>query len=159
MVEIVVIIAKCAPSMWCPRGKIPGREGGEDGLPSDSDDKHLHTRILHGLIEYTLWWSVNLSHNWALNVWTVTFIKTPTTINIQVNCNSYYLYWTGCVLWLIEAFTTTHTSGETANQGHLTPSYLILCVSQNARICQTIKICMYTTRKSCPIVGKLELAG
>ncbi len=82
----------------------------------------LSERFTH---HHTLWWSVNLSHNWALNVWTVTFIKTPTTINIQVNCNSYCLYWTGCVLWLAEVFTATHTSGETANQGHFTPSYLI----------------------------------
>ncbi len=35
----------------------------------------------------TLWWSVNLSDNWAFNVWTVKFINTPTTINSQVNCN------------------------------------------------------------------------
>ncbi len=28
----------------------------------------------------TLWWSVNLSDNWAFNVWTVNLIKTLTII-------------------------------------------------------------------------------
>ncbi len=101
-------------------------------LCSSSDE--LQYIILWYIVIPTLWWSVNLSHNWALNVWTVTVIKTPRTINIQINCKSYCLYWTACVLWMAEAFTSAHTSGETANQGHFTPSYLILCVSQKAII-------------------------
>ncbi len=101
----------------------------------------------------TLSWSVNLSHNWALNVWTVTFIKTPTTINIQVNCNSYCLYWTGCVLWWAEAFTATHTSDETANLGHLTASYL-MCLSESQNMLANQNLHVYNTQIS-PIDGEL----
>ncbi len=46
-----------------------------------------HVALLTINMQCTLWWSVNLSHNWAFNVWKVNFIKTPTTINTQVNCN------------------------------------------------------------------------
>ncbi len=56
--------------------------------------------------------------NWAFNVWTVNFIKTPTTINTKVKCNMVCLSGEVCALWLAEAFTVTHTPGDTANHGH-----------------------------------------
>ncbi len=37
----------------------------------------------------------------------------------------YCLFWAVCVLWLAEAFTATHTLGNTANHRLFTPSYLI----------------------------------
>ncbi len=50
--------------------------------------KMVHTMVCPAItLQYSLWWLVNLSDNWAFNVWTVNFIKTPTTINTQVNCN------------------------------------------------------------------------
>ncbi len=97
---------------------------------------------------YSLW-SVNLSHNWAFNVWTVDFIKTPTAINTQVNCNSYCLFWTLCVLWLAEEFTDAHTLGETSTHRHFTPSYLIcMCLSESQNM-------LANHTKSCSIVGEL----
>ncbi len=60
-----------------------------------------------------------------------------------------------CALWLAETFTATHTPGDTANHSLFISSYLIcMCISarQNRLANQ---ICMYTTCKSCPIVGEL----
>ncbi len=74
----------------------------------------------------TLWWSVNLSDNWAFNVWTVNLIKTPTSIKIPKSiaircvCSGEV-----CVLWLAKSFTATHTPGDTTNHGHFTSCYLI----------------------------------
>ncbi len=86
---------------------------------------------------YTLWWSVNLSDNWAFNVWIVNFIKKikkkklnkSTTINTDVNCYMVCLSGEVCVLWLTEAFTATNTPGDTANHDHLTPSYSVIADS------------------------------
>ncbi len=86
---------------------------------------HGSTNIKH-VPPPLLWWSVNLSDNWAFNIWTVNLIKTPTIINTQVNCNMVCLFWESMyILWLAEAFTTTHTPCDSTNHGHFTPSYLI----------------------------------
>ncbi len=91
----------------------------------------------------------------AFNVWTVNFIRTPTTIYTQVLIAIAIVSSGQCVLWMAKTFTATHTPGETANHGHFTLLILSVCVSQKARICYPIKICMYITCKSCPTVGEL----
>ncbi len=58
------------------------------------------------------------------------------------------------VLWLAEAFTITHTPGDTANHRHFTPSYLI-CMWISVRQDMLANQNLYTTRKLCPIVGEL----
>ncbi len=60
-----------------------------------------------------------------------------------------------CALWLAEAFTATHTPGDTANHGRFTPSYLIcMCFSARQNMLAN-QICVLCTCKSCPIVGEL----
>ncbi len=67
----------------------------------------------------------------------------------------YCLFWAVCALWLTEAITTTtHTPGDTANHWLFTPSYLVcMCISARQNMSSN-QICMYTTYKSCPIVGE-----
>ncbi len=71
-----------------------------------------------------------------------------------------FLFGEVCVLRLAEALTATHRLGDTANHGHFTPSYHIcMCFStrQDMLANQNLgKICMYTSRKLCPIVGELS---
>ncbi len=49
-----------------------------------------------------------------------------------------------CVLELAEAFTATHTPGDTANQGHFTSSYLIcMCISARQNMLAYQNLCEY----------------
>ncbi len=102
----------------------------------------------------TLWWSVNLSHNCALNVWTVTFIKLPQLlifrlIAIVIVCTGQDVY---CD-WLRHSQPPTHQVKQPIRDiWHLLIlSYVSLrkteYVSQSKFAC-----CI---RKSCPIVGDL----
>ncbi len=120
--------------------------------------REIPLKIGHYLLGGTPWWSVNLCDNWAFNVWTVNFIKTPTTINTHVNYNMVCLSGKVCVLWLAEAFTAIHTPDDTANHGYFTPSYLIcrpsMCFSARQDMLAN-QFCMYTTCKLCTIVGEL----
>ncbi len=80
-----------------------------------------------------------------------------TTINTQVNCNTLC---SGAVslLWLAEAFTTTHTPSDKANHAHFIPSYLIcmwISVRQDMLASQNLRV--YTC-KLCPIVAELAIS-
>ncbi len=92
-----------------------------------------------------LWWSVNLSDNWAFNVWTVNFIKTPTIINKQVNCNMLlFVLGSVCIVpgWSIHSHP--HTRWYSQSQT-FTPSYLIcMCISarQNVHIYVHVCVCV-----------------
>ncbi len=100
----------------------------------------------------TLWWFVNLSDNWAFNVWTVNFINSHNSSQLQ-----YAIFCSGqCVYcdWLKYSLPPTHQVIQPVTDfSHLL--IVSVCVPQQDRICLPIKICMYTTRKSCPIVGEL----
>ncbi len=81
--------------------------------------------LLYHTIINTLWWSVNLSDNWAFNFRTVNFIKTPTTVNTQVNCNMVCLFWDSvCIVtgWSINSHQ--HTRWYSQSQTFHTLSYL-----------------------------------
>ncbi len=101
----------------------------------------------------TLWWSLNLSDNFAFNFWRVNFINSQLLI-IKSIAICYCLFWAVSALWLAEAFTATHTPGDTGNHKLFTPYLICMCISERQNMLAN-QICMYTTRKSCPIVGEL----
>ncbi len=82
------------------------------------------------------------------------FYKLPQLLILNSIAIYYRLFWTVCALWLAKAFTATHTPGDTANHRRLhTLSHLSVYLSKAEYVSQSNLI--YTTCKTCPIVGEL----
>ncbi len=108
-------------------------------------------RKMKKLRNITLWWSVNLSHNWVFNVWTVNLIKTLTTINHQVNCNR-LLFVVGslCIVTGWSIYSSPHTRWYSKSWTFYTfLSYQCLSESQNKLANQNLRVYNTQIRPNC----------
>ncbi len=78
---------------------------------------------------FTLWWLVNLSENWAFNVWTVNFINSS-QLQYAIVCSGECVYGD----WLKYSQPPTHQVIQPITDfSHLLT--LSVCVSQKSRTC------------------------
>ncbi len=100
--------------------------------------------VMMHTIGTTLWWSVSLSDNWPFNVWTVNFIKTPTTINTQFNLQ-YVLFVLGsvCIVTGWSNHSHPHTRWYSQLQTfHTFLSYLYVYLSKEEYVSQSKFACI-----------------
>ncbi len=82
-------------------------------------------------------------------------LKLPKLLILKSIAICYCLFWAVCIVTGWSIHSHPHWPGDTANHGQLCLLILSVCVSQQGWICYPIKICVYTTLKSYPIVAEL----